>query len=71
MKSVKDAHPFTILAMVALPEHLHAIWRLPPDDADYPFCWSFIKAGFSRRLVKSERICASRQSTRIYLDEER
>ncbi|WP_239796848.1 hypothetical protein [Candidatus Nitrotoga arctica] len=27
MKTVKDAHPFAILAMVVLPEHLHAIWR--------------------------------------------
>jgi putative transposase len=36
MKAVKDAHPFAILAMGVLPELLHAIWRLPPDDADYP-----------------------------------
>ena len=62
MKSVKDAHPFAILATVVLPEHLHAIWRLPPDDADYPLRWSLIKAGFSRRLAKGERICASRQA---------
>lgn len=25
MKTVKDAHPFATLAMVVLPEHLHAI----------------------------------------------
>jgi putative transposase len=56
MKSVKDAHPFAILAMVVLPEHLHAIWHLPPDDADYPLRWSLIKAGFSRRLAKGERV---------------
>ena len=62
MKSVKDAHPFAILAMVVLPEHLHAIWHLPPDDADYPLRWSLIKAGFSRRLAKGEHICASRQA---------
>ena len=36
MKTVKDAHPFALLAMVVLPEHLHTIWRLSPDDADYP-----------------------------------
>ena len=36
LKTVKDIHPLTILAMVVLPEHLHAIWRLSPDDADYP-----------------------------------
>ena len=62
--SVKQAHPFAILAMVVLPEHLHAIWRLPPGDADYPLRWSLIKAGFSRRQAKDERIRASRQAKR-------
>ena len=64
MKTVKAAHPFAILAMVVLPEHLHAIWRLPPGDADYPMRWSLIKAGFSRRLAKGEHIRASRQAKR-------
>lgn len=61
---VKQAHPFAVVAMVVLLEHLHAIWRLPPGDADYPGCWSLIKAGFSRCLVKDERIRASRQAKR-------
>ncbi len=64
MKTVKDAHPFVILAMVVLPEHLHAIWLLSPDDAGYPLRWSLIKAGFSRRLAKGEHIRASRQAKR-------
>jgi putative transposase len=64
MSKVKQAHPFSIVAMVVLPEHLHAIWRLPPGDADYPLRWSQIKAGFSRRLAKGERIRASRQLKR-------
>jgi len=64
IKTVKDAHSFAILALVVLPEHLHAIWRLPPDDADYPLRWSLIKAGFSRRLAKGEHIRASRQAKR-------
>lgn len=46
--------------MVVLPDHLHAIWRLPENDTDYPTRWSLIKAGFSRRLAKSESIGASR-----------
>lgn len=61
---VKQAHPFAIVAMVVLPEHLYAIWRLPPGDADYPLRWSQIKAVFSRRLVKDEHIRASRQAKR-------
>ena len=64
LKKVKEKHPFSILAMVILPEHLHAIWRLPPDDADYPLRWSLIKGGFSRILIKSERIRASRMAKR-------
>ncbi|MGB4924803.1 MAG: transposase, partial [Candidatus Nitrotoga sp.] len=43
IKMVKDAHTFAILVMVVLPEHLHAIWRLPPGDADFPMRWSLIK----------------------------
>jgi putative transposase len=43
MGNVKQAHPFATVAMVVLPEHLHAIWRLPPGDADYPLRWSQIK----------------------------
>ncbi|MDX1253076.1 MAG: transposase [Gammaproteobacteria bacterium] len=64
MKTVKDAHPLSNLAMVVLPEHLHAIWRLLPGDADYPLRWSLIKAGFSRRLAKGEHIRASRKAKR-------
>ncbi|MFN0040038.1 MAG: REP-associated tyrosine transposase [Burkholderiales bacterium] len=61
---VKRAHPFVLVAMVALPEHLHAIWRLPPGDADYPMRWSLIKAGFSRRIGKSEHVGLSRAGKR-------
>jgi len=29
--------PFRIDAIVVLPDHLHIVWTLPADDADYPF----------------------------------
>ncbi len=64
INKVKQAHPFVIEAMVVLPEHLHAIWRLPHDDVDFPMRWSLIKAGFSRRMDKTEPIRASRQAKR-------
>ena len=64
LAQVKQAHPFTLIAMVALPEHLHAIWRLPPNDVDYPMRWSLIKAGFSRRIEKTEHVGASRAAKR-------
>lgn len=64
MNKVKQAHPFVIEAMVVLPEHLHAIWRLPNDDVDFPMRWSLIKAGFSRRMDKTETIRTSRLAKR-------
>jgi len=34
-RQVKQHHPFTIDAIVVLPDHLHCIWTLPPNDADF------------------------------------
>ena len=44
MRKVKAAHPYALIAMVILPEHLHAIWRMPPGDVNYPLRWSQIKS---------------------------
>jgi putative transposase len=50
--------------MVVLPDHLHAIWRLPEGDADFPLRWSLIKAAFSRAIPKIEVIGRSRKMKR-------
>jgi putative transposase len=50
-RAVKHAHPFRIDALVILPEHLHAIWTLPPEDDDYSGRWRAIKAMFTRSLA--------------------
>ncbi len=55
-------HPFTIDAMVVLPDHLHAIWTLPEGDQDFPNRWRLIKSSFSRGLARSEPISASRKA---------
>ena len=34
-RSVRTERPFTIDAIVILPEHLHTVWTLPEGDADY------------------------------------
>jgi putative transposase len=64
IRKVKTQHPFDIVAMVVLPDHLHSVWRLPPGDADYPGRWSLIKAGFSRALAGCEPISTSRSAKR-------
>ncbi|MEI6069919.1 MAG: transposase [Methylococcaceae bacterium] len=52
-RKIREAKPFQIDAMVVLPEHLHSIWTLPPNDSDYPGRWKAIKSIFTRELEKS------------------
>ena len=59
-RQTRRDHPFTIEAMVVLPDHLHAIWTMPPGDADFATRRRLIKTGFSRRLPAGERISQSR-----------
>jgi putative transposase len=60
-RETRRRHPFTIDAIVVLPDHLHAIWTLPEHDADFPTRWRLIKADFSRRLPLGDRISESRR----------
>ena len=53
LRQTQRMQPFTIDAMVVLPDHLHAVWTLPPDDADFAQRWSSAKSRFSRALSKS------------------
>ena len=59
-RETRARHPFTIEAVVVLPDHLHSIWTLPDGDADYPTRWRLIKSTFSRGLQGGERLSASR-----------
>ncbi|MBN4078687.1 transposase [Gammaproteobacteria bacterium AH-315-C21] len=58
-KTVSAQSPFTIDAIVILPEHLHTIWTFPENDDDYPSAagakpkrWRAIKSLFTRTLNK-------------------
>lgn len=39
MRECRQRWPFEVIGIVLLPDHLHAILRLPNDDADYPKRW--------------------------------
>ena len=47
-RHVRKSRPFEIDAIVVMPEHLHCIWTLPPNDADFPTRWRLIKTWFSK-----------------------
>ena len=60
VRTVKQKHPFDIVAWVVLPEHMHAVWTLPPDDADFSIRWLLIKTAFSRAIERGEARSPSR-----------
>jgi REP-associated tyrosine transposase len=57
-------HPFETIAVCILPDHLHAVWSLPQDDANFPVRWSMIKSGFSRGLPASPERTTSKAARR-------
>ena len=50
---VKQNRPFETVAFVVLPDHVHLIWSLPLDDADYSTRVRLIKRLFTRQIMKS------------------
>jgi putative transposase len=60
VREVRERHPFTIDAMVVLPDHLHAVWTLPEGDSKFGSRWRLIKSTFSRNLPVGELISGSR-----------
>ena len=58
----RERYPFVIDAVVVLPDHIHAVWTLPPGDADFSLRWRLIKQRFARELPKHERISAVRRA---------
>jgi putative transposase len=48
--------------MTILPDHIHAVWTLPPDDADFSLRWRLIKTFFAKSIPKRERLSPVRQA---------
>lgn len=62
VRKVRCARPFHIDAWVVLPDHMHAIWTLPPGDIDYSARWKAIKIAFAKAVPKTERLSVVRVS---------
>lgn len=45
---VRQSLPFEVNAWVMLPDHLHTIWTLPENDANFGKRWGLIKRSVSR-----------------------
>jgi putative transposase len=58
--AARQRRPFTVEAIVILPDHLHCIWRLPSGDADFSTRWHDIKARFAAKIPGGERLSVRR-----------
>jgi putative transposase len=54
VRRVRRHAPFRIDAWVVLPDHMHCLWTLSADDADFPDRWRAIKTAFSKALPDRE-----------------
>ncbi len=49
-------------AFIVLPDHLHSVWTLPPDDNDFSTRWAQFKGLFTKRI--RQRGAVSHSKTR-------
>ena len=63
-KVVQQRRPFETVAICILPDHLHVLWQLPEDDADFALRWSLFKSGFTRGLPAKGSRSASKLAKR-------
>jgi putative transposase len=52
-RTVRAAHPFTLDAVVVLPDHLHIVMTLPDGDADFSNRLSLIKRRFTAAVERA------------------
>jgi putative transposase len=66
-RTARRERSFTIDAIVILPEHLHAIFTLPPEDADFSGRWRRIKGHFSSRMIQAGIFAQRHQNDELAL----
>jgi len=64
ISTVQAEQPFKVSAIVLLPDHIHCVWTLPENDADYSARWSCIKRLFTKQWIADHRTEAAISQTR-------
>lgn len=59
-RTVRASRPFAMDAAVILPDDLHCIWTLPPDDGDFATRWRLVKTWFTRHCDPALRALPDR-----------
>lgn len=53
LQAVRQSHPFTIVAIALMPNHLHTVWTLPLNDSDYSTRIRRVKGLFTQKYIAS------------------
>lgn len=61
---VRVKYPFTIDALVLLPNHIHCIWTLPDGDTDYASRWRLIKTFVTKNCASQLKLDPTINSSR-------
>jgi putative transposase len=64
LETVRKKRPFSVDAVVLLPDHLHMIWTLPADDGDFSLRWRRIKAEFTESYLAAGGLEGQRSASR-------
>ncbi len=59
-RKTRDTHPFVTIAMVVMPDHLHAVWQLPEGDSNYSDRWRMIKSRFTQSIGVAAQLWQAR-----------
>ena len=62
INEVRKTMPFQIIAWVLLPDHIHAVWKLPESDANFSLRWSLIKQHVTRECGGRARNVPTKKS---------
>ena len=62
--TVKSEMPFEILGAVVLPDHLHFLWQLPPEDNNYSKRVGKIKVAFTKSFRQENPVTEEKSLSR-------
>ena len=51
---IRNDYPFSTEGIVVLPDHLHVLWSLPENDADFPLRWRLLKTLFTKEYLQDQ-----------------
>lgn len=66
IQTIKQKYPFTIEAIVILPDHIHCVWKMNEKDVYYSKRWQFIKMYFSKQYKKEDQSTITPTSSRFF-----